>query len=284
MTAPKTLLTAWSIRAQKKLGQNFLIDPSTAGMIVTRARLQPEDVVLEIGAGLGALTIPTARRVKKVYAVEIDHQIIELLKTEILVHKIDNVNLIRQNILAVNLNSLIDTDVRPLIVMGNLPYSISSQIIVWLINNRPGIQRAVLMLQKELTRRLTADPGGRAYSRLSVMLNYCAEVKTIARVRGSLFFPKAMVDSEVIEVSFSKKALLNPDDEDFFFRVVKAAFSQRRKMLKNALTGSELQIDAKTVRRIFEKAAIDPARRAETLTVAEFIRLSKYLAQSTVTE
>ena len=133
MTSPKTLLKAWNLRPKKKLGQHFLVDPSTAEMIVRRSRITSKDTVMEIGAGLGALTIPVAKIAGYVYAVETDPQLTELLKTELLVHKLSNVEIIEKNILRVDIHALAKKLNHRLIVMGNLPYNISSQVLIQLI-------------------------------------------------------------------------------------------------------------------------------------------------------
>ncbi|MCP4347219.1 MAG: ribosomal RNA small subunit methyltransferase A [Desulfobacterales bacterium] len=277
MTSPRTLLAAWNLYPKKQLGQNFLSDPSTAEMIVRRSGILPEDVVLEIGAGLGALTVPLARAAKKVYAVEKDSHLVGLLKTELLAAGISNVVLIEQNILNVDTEALSKEAGPRLTVMGNLPYNISSQVLVKLIMSRAIVKRAVLMFQKELARRITAQSGCKDYGRLTVMLQYCSDIKTVADVRASLFFPKPNVDSEVVEIRFKSAPDHPANDEKFLFSVIKAAFGQRRKTLKNALAGSELRLDAGTAGHALEKSGIDPSRRAETLSVSEFVRLSDYL-------
>ena len=133
MTSPKTLLKAWELRPKKRLGQSFLSDPSTAAAIITRARLSPQDLVLEIGAGLGALTIPLAQTVKKIFAVEKDQQLIDLLKTELLTHKISNCEIIAGDILQIDLRKFTASADSKITVIGNLPYNISSQILIRLI-------------------------------------------------------------------------------------------------------------------------------------------------------
>jgi len=265
------------MRAKKKLGQHFLTDPSTAQMIVSRSRLRAEDVVLEIGAGLGALTVPLAQRVASLYAVEIDPQLTSLLKAELLSRGMGNVIIIQKNILEFDIAKLAQATGRHLLVMGNLPYNISSQIIVKMIDTRASINRAVIMLQKELAQRITARPGKKDYGRLTVMLNYCATIQSVAQVAAPLFFPAVKVDSEVIEIDFKPISGVGPSDEAFFFRVVKAAFAQRRKTLKNALAGSELHLESTIVQPVLERVGIDPRRRAETLGVAEFVHLSNAL-------
>jgi len=277
MTSPRTLLAAWHLRPKKQLGQNFLLDPSSAKMIVARAGLQSDDVVFEIGAGLGALTLPLADSVKKVYAVEKDPHLVHLLNNELLAHQLSNVELIQKNILTVDLCDISQKEGRPLFVFGNLPYNISSQIVVQLIHSRHHVARAILMLQKEFAHRLISEPSRKDYGRLSVMLQYCADLKPLAEVKASMFFPKPKIDSKVIDIMFKNKFDDQVVDEAFLFKTIKAAFGRRRKTLKNALSGSELEIDAKTAGQVLEGSDIDPGRRAETLSVAEFVHLSNNL-------
>ncbi|MGD2030766.1 MAG: 16S rRNA (adenine(1518)-N(6)/adenine(1519)-N(6))-dimethyltransferase RsmA [Desulfobacterales bacterium] len=277
MTSPKTLLIFHNIRPQKQLGQHFLANHTTAEMIVNRSGIVPEDVVLEIGAGLGALTIPVGRIVKQVFAVEKDRKIIDILKTEILASNLSNVVIIEKNILKIDIKSLAEGVGRKIVVMGNLPYNISSQILVQLIHSREAVTRAVFMLQKELAQRITAQPGCKDYGRLTVMLRYCSDIKKIADVNASIFFPKPKVDSEVVEFRFKEKLEYPANDESFLFSVIKAAFGNRRKILKNALAASALNIDASDAKNILQQSGIDPRRRAETLTVEEFVKLSNHL-------
>ena len=277
MRSPRTLLAAHNIRPKKQLGQNFLADPGTAAMIVNRSGISPEDLVLEIGAGLGALTIPVARIAQKVYAVDVDPEILDILKTEILTHRLENVVIVDRNILKIDIQELAEGAGRKILVIGNLPYNISSQVLIRLIKYRSTIDRAVLMFQKELAHRITAFPGNKDYGRLSVMLQYCADIKRVAKVNASVFFPRPKVDSEVLEVRFKTTVDFAADDERFFSSVVKAAFGKRRKTLKNALAASELKIDSHTAQTVLEQSDINPVRRAETLSVEEFVRLSNYL-------
>ncbi|WDN89636.1 16S rRNA (adenine1518-N6/adenine1519-N6)-dimethyltransferase [Desulfosarcina sp. BuS5] len=273
MTSPGTLLSAWNLRPQKKMGQNFLSDPSTAEMIIARSGIDSMDTLLEVGAGLGALTVPAARASKKVYAVEKDQRLIDLLKTELLVYNVSNTVLINSDILRLDLRKLVEGGTEKIIVIGNLPYNISSMLLVRLIENRDIISRAVLMFQKEMAKRIYAGPNCKDYSRLSVMVQYCADIKKIATVKAPLFFPKPKVDSEVIELTFKTEPQYKAYDEQLFFRVIKAAFSKRRKTLKNSLSGNILNIDAKKSFSLLNQAGIDPVRRAESLTAPEFVKL-----------
>lgn len=278
MTSPRTLLTAYNLHPKKQFGQNFLSDPFFAKTIATFSRITSEDVVLEIGAGLGALTIPAAKAAKKVYAIEKDRRLIDLLKTEILANRLSNVELMEENILKFNINRLAENVGRKIIVIGNLPYNISSQILVKLIKSRAVVIRAVLMFQKELAQRITAQPGCKDYGRLTVMLGYCAKIKKLADVKAHQFFPKPKVDSQLLEIKFLETIKYPANNEELLFRVIKGAFGQRRKTLKNALAGSELHIDAKTAQNMLDKAGIDSSLRAEVLTISQFVTLSNKLS------
>jgi len=274
MTSPRTLLSAWNLHPKKQLGQNFLSDPSTARMIIERAALDPEDTVLEIGSGLGALTIPAAMQVARVTAVETDRKIAELLKTELLAAGNDNVTIVRDSILNVDIEEVAQGAAGKIVVIGNLPYNISSQILVKLIKTRTVIDRAIVMFQKELAERLVAKPGSKTYGRITAMLAYCSQIKPLATIKAQMFFPRPKVDSEVIEIQFRENTGVLADDEAYLFQVIKAAFSKRRKTLKNALSQSQLGIDGQTAAKALTASGIDPVRRAETLTAEEFVRLS----------
>ncbi len=274
MTSPQTLLKAWNLRARKELGQNFLNDPQVAERIVARAGLTPDDVVVEIGAGLGVLTIAAARKAGKVIAVEKDRQLVPLLRAELLVHGFSHVRICEENILSASLSQLAGPDSRPLVIIGNLPYNISSQIVVKLIQERGLVDRAVLMFQKELAQRLCAGPGTKAYGRLSVVLQYCADLTPLFDVRATRFHPRPKVDSAVLGIKFKSHIDRPVADERLFTRVVQAAFGQRRKTLRNALAGGLLPLDTASAAQVLERCGIDPRRRAETLSVDEFVTLA----------
>ena len=192
MTSPRNLLKAWDLKPKKHMGQNFLMDPSTAKTIIRRANLKADDIVLEIGAGLGALTIPLAKAAQKVYAVEKDRQLIELLRTELLANQITNCEIVEGNVLEMDLKNFTETGGAKLSIFGNLPYGISSQILIKLIHSRSRIHRAVLMFQKELAQRIAARPGGREYGRISAMLGYCADIQFLADISAAVFYPRLL--------------------------------------------------------------------------------------------
>jgi 16S rRNA (adenine1518-N6/adenine1519-N6)-dimethyltransferase len=279
MTSPGTLLKSRGLHPKKQLGQSFLSDPSIAQAIIHRSHLLADDLIVEIGAGLGALTIPAAKIVKKVYAIEKDRKLIEILKIELLKNKLANVEIVENDILKVNIEKTAENFPRKIIVLGNVPYNIASLILVQLINSRNTIDRAILMFQKELAQRLTARSGNKNYGRLTVMLNYCSNIKPLLDVEASAFFPKPRVDSQVLEIRFGNEPRYHAFSEDYLFKVIKAAFGKRRKTLKNALVKSELSLDESIILSVLAEAGIDAKRRAETLSVQEFVMLSNGLME-----
>lgn len=279
MTSPRALLTAWNIRARKQLGQNFLKDPKVAEAIVGHAAIAGDEVVLEIGPGLGAITVPAAKAARRLIAVDKDGRIIELLKAELLAAGIANVEIREDDILRVDLAAVAHEAGQVLVVMGNLPYNISSQVVVSLIHARDHIRRAVLMLQKEMAQRLCAGPGTKDYGRLAVMLGYCARTRVLMQVHASRFFPAPKVDSTVVGIDFAGPASLAADNEMLLFKVIKAAFGKRRKTMRNALSQSELNLDPMTCEKLLTLANIDPMQRAERLAVAQFVRLSNIIGE-----
>ncbi len=279
MTSPKLLLASIKTNAKKQLGQNFLAGSNIGEMIVSRAKISHQDIVVEIGAGLGALTIPLAAAGGKIFAVEKDRNLIPLLIHELEIRNIDNVVLLNENIFNIDLAGLSEKEGKKIIVVGNLPYNVSSRILFNLINSRQAVSRAVLMFQKELALRLTAEPCCKDYGRITVMLKYCAEIKTLATVNRNSFFPRPKVDSQVLEIQFRQENSCRAKNEELLYKIIKAAFGKRRKTLKNALSSSELTITGKTAVQILEEAGIAPVRRAETLTVSEFVKLSNVFTE-----
>lgn len=277
MTSPLTLLKAWNLRARKELGQNFLRDDRLAQRIVDHARLHQDDVVLEIGSGLGVMTIAAAKQAGRVIAIEKDRHLVPLLRAELLVHGLSHVRIHQDNILKVPLASLAGNDAPPMVVLGNLPYNISSQIVVKLIEERQHVHRAVLMFQKELADRLCSGPGTKVYGRLSVRLQYCAELTPLMNVSASQFHPRPKVDSSVLGITFKPSIDHAVKDEQLFSRVVQAAFGQRRKNLRNALSGGLLPLDRPSAEKLLVAAEIDPRQRAETLSVDAFVTLTNHI-------
>lgn len=273
MTHPGQLLKQESLYAGKEMGQNFLCDPSTARMIVDRTGISADSRVLEIGPGLGALTIPIAEKTRQVIVVEKDSRLAPLLKKELENHGIEWVDILGQDIMETDIPALAKD--KKLVVISNLPYNISSQILFRLVQKRASIEKAFLMFQKELADRILSLPGKKAYSRLSAVAQYAARISFVASVGPTAFFPRPTVDSTVLAFDFHVPADVSADTETLLFTVIKAAFSKRRKSLKNALVGQDLGLQKDAVARALEQAEIIPERRAETLTVDEFLTLTR---------
>jgi len=274
---PWKLLTARHLRPRKALGQNFLIDPSTAEMIIRKSGVSRNAPVVEIGAGLGALTLPLADAAKVVYAIEKDGALAGILEYELNRQGIRNVVLKRQDIFETDLAAIAAGQERRLRIFGNLPYYISSQVLIYLIGAREVVEQADLMFQKEVARRLIAGPGTKSYSRLSVMLQYYTEIRRTATVGAHLFWPSPKVDSEVLQFHFKTAPSPVLRDHALFAAVVKTAFGRRRKTLLNAMLSTELGIGREELINIFRAAGIDPRRRAESLTVEAFVRLANII-------
>jgi 16S rRNA (adenine1518-N6/adenine1519-N6)-dimethyltransferase len=257
------------IRAKKSLGQNFLKDPHYLAKIVDAARVGPEDRVLEIGPGLGHLTRELAARAGTVLALELDERLIPLLRNEFSV--LPNVEIVQADALAYPYERLSGAWK----VVANLPYYISTPILQKLISCRSVFSILTLMLQKEVAERIAATPGGREYGFLSVLVQYHAIPRIEFTVPAGAFTPRPEVDSTVISLTVRPEPAVAVTDEDFFIRVIKAAFSQRRKTLRNAL--KQLDCSGGKMERVLAETGIDLGRRAETLSVEEFGRLADFL-------
>lgn len=274
MTSPRQLLSRRQLTPKKQLGQNFLKDPNCARAIVRHGKVTKADTVLEIGAGLGALTFAAAQAAGRVIAVETDRRLMEVLQAELQIEGVENVELVHADILRADFEQW-----RPasgaLIVMGNLPYNISSQVVVKLIAHRAFIKRAVVMLQKEMADRLMAQPGSREYGRMTVLLRYCAQTRSLMELGPEQFFPRPKIASKVIEIAFENKVTaLSAGQEAFLVQVVRAAFGKRRKTIKNALVKSDLGLDPLQVLNALEIAGILPEQRAETVDAPAYIQLA----------
>ena len=259
-----------TIRAKKSLGQNFLKDPHYLTKIVDAARVGPEDLVLEIGPGLGHLTRVLASRARKVLALELDERLIPLLRQEF--SMLLNVEIVQANAIHYPYEALSDRWK----VVANLPYNISTPIIQRLVACRDKFTTLTLMLQQEVAERVASLPGGKEYGYLSVLVQLYTEPRIEFMVPPGAFSPKPEVNSAVITLTVRDHPAVAVSDEKYFVRVVKAAFSQRRKTLRNAL--KQLDVPAEKMATVLNKTGIDLSRRAETLTVKEFGLLADHLS------
>lgn len=273
----KAIMREFGIRPSKRLGQHFLIDESPLYSMLEAAELKEDDGVLEIGPGLGVLTLKLASRAGKVVAVEKDPALLPALEKLAARHK--NICLINEDVLKLNLEQIakeyFDGKFK---VVANLPYYITSPIIMKIVENRHFIEMAVIMVQKEVAERLSASPGTRDFGILSVAVQLYAEVDLVCRVSKSAFLPPPKVESAVVRLKLRENPAVDVEDEKVFFRVVEAAFGERRKTVKNSLT-SRLSLPSDGIREALKKAGIDENRRAETLRIEEFAALSREIAK-----
>lgn len=268
------ILHRFKLRADKKLGQNFLIDENIVRNIVAAAELSDKDTVLEVGPGIGTLTQGLAESGASVVAVELDKRLLPVLDTTL--EGYDNVRIVNGDILQVDIMQTVGVD--EFKVCANLPYYITTPIIFALLEKRLPMERLVAMVQKEVAERMAAKPGGKDYGALSVAIQYYTEPEIAFIVPPSSFIPAPSVDSAVIVCKRREKPPVEVCDEALFFRVVKAAFSLRRKMLNNSL--KNMGIKGEQVAKWLELAGVDGKRRAETLSLEEFAALTNTFAAS----
>ena len=262
------ILNRFKLRADKKLGQNFLIDENVVRQIVEAAELSEADTVLEVGPGIGTLTQGLAESKAKVVTVELDTRLLPVLATTL--EGYDNVRVVHGDILKVNIME--EVGAPEFKVCANLPYYITTPIIFALLEKRLPMERLVAMVQKEVAERMAAQPGGKEYSALSVAIQYYTEPEIAFIVPPTSFIPAPAVDSAVIVCKRREKPPVEVCDEGLFFRVVKAAFSLRRKMLSNSL--KNMGIKSEQVAKWLELAGVDGKRRAETLSLEDFAKLT----------
>ncbi len=257
------------IRAKKSLGQNFLKDAHYLRKIAEAAQVGPEDRIIEIGPGLGHLTRVLSERAKKVLALELDERLIPLLREEF--SDVQNIEIVQADALEYDYESLPGKWK----VVANLPYYISTPVIQRLLSSRRKFVSFTLMLQKEVAARIASGPGSKEYGYLSVLVQLYAEPRIEFQVPPGAFTPRPEVDSSVITLTLLDHPAVATADENFFIRVVKSAFSQRRKTLKNAL--KQLEIPSEKMSLVRDKIGIDLGRRGETLTIEEFGKLADFL-------
>lgn len=276
--SPKSLLLRLGLKPKKALGQHFLLHPHQARRIVAALELTEADTVVEIGAGLGALTTILAISAHRVIALERDPALADFLQTDLLAET-PNVEVLCQDILEFDFIHASQEAGRPLAIVGNLPYQITSPLLFRLIEVLPAIARAVLMMQQEVGVRLLAPPATKDYGILSVLGQYYFQITRLFSLSPGNFFPPPQVDSVVLRLDPQLPAL-PADDEDLLHQVVKIAFGHRRKTLNNTLVAhaATLGLTQETLRDLLAGLHIDLKRRGETLSVAEFVTISNKIA------
>ena len=261
------LLKQYNLRADKRLGQNFLQDPYALKIIANAAEIHPTDTILEIGPGLGSLTRYLAAAAQKVVAVELDDRLFPPL--EAVIAPYDNIQLIHGDILDIEPKEIIQQG--NYLVVANIPYYITSAVIRHLLESNPKPRRIVLTIQKEVAERICAGPGEMSLLALSVQVY--GEPCIAARIPAGAFYPAPKVDSSVLVVDIYPASIISEDTLDTFFQIIKAGFSQKRKKLRNSISAGMRQSPTET-EKMLRAADIDPQRRAETLSLEEWGKLS----------
>ncbi|MCQ2546099.1 MAG: 16S rRNA (adenine(1518)-N(6)/adenine(1519)-N(6))-dimethyltransferase RsmA [Clostridia bacterium] len=284
LTSPSTIQEIrdrHNFQLSKSLGQNFITDRHVLEQIIEGAEIGEDDLVIEIGPGIGVLTAEAAETAAKVIAIEIDARLIPVLEETL--SSFDNVEVINRDILKTDLKEIISEErekgsfggaVR---VIGNLPYYITTPIIMKLLEEGVPADSITVMMQKEVADRIRSGPGGKVYGAISVAVQYYCDVEKVASVPKEVFVPRPKVDSTVLTLKPLKEKKLQLADEKEFFSCVKAAFAQRRKTLLNSLSSAG-GMEKEDVRRVLETLGIDPGRRAETLSIEEFGQLANEVA------
>lgn len=286
LTSPRTirqLKDRYGFRFAKGLGQNFLTDPSVPEEMVLGSEVGPEDLVIEIGPGIGVLTAAAARQAGRVAAIELDRRLEPILAETLT--GFDNIDLVWEDVLKADLADLIrrqrqEHDLTgPVRILGNLPYYITTPILMKLLEDRLPVRTITVMMQKEVADRIQAGPGSRAYGAISLAVQYYCRVERLLDVPKEAFMPSPKVDSAVLLLQLRPEPAVRVRDEKTFFDCVKAGFGQRRKTLINSLSGAG-NIPKETLREVLIKAGIDGGRRAETLTLEEFARIADELTSA----
>ncbi len=275
------ILNKYNFNFQKKFGQNFLIDTHVLEKIVKAAEITKEDTVLEIGPGIGTLTQHLCENAKHVIAVEIDKNLIPILQNDTL-SAYDNFTLVNEDILSVDIDALVKSvGAESVKVVANLPYYITTPIIMGLFEKNAPVTSITVMVQKEVALRMQAGPGSKDYGALSLAVAYYSEPYYAANVPPNCFIPRPNVGSAVIRLKLHEERPVNPKNEDLMFKLIRASFNQRRKTLVNGLkNSSELNISREEAESALERLGFDINVRGEKLTLADFARLSDELCEA----
>ena len=274
MGSIKKELAQYGVTPRKKWGQHFLVDRNILNKVIRTARVEKEDVVLEVGPGLGEMTLALARQVEKVIAVEIDPKLVAILNKKM--KDYPNVEVVKGDILKVDFRQFLKREGHPIKVVANLPYQISTPLLFRFIESKEAFSTFTLMLQREVAERMVAPPGRKEYGPLSIFIQIFLDVSIRFFIKPSAFFPPPKVESAVVHMVWKEKPMIETNDEEWFKRVVRACFGYRRKTLVNALKHSELFLP-EPVELKMEAIGIDPRRRPETLTIQEFAGLAEAL-------
>lgn len=275
------IIQKYEFAFQKKFGQNFLIDTHVLEKIVAAAGVSKDDCVLEIGPGIGTMTQYLAEQAKNVVAVEIDAHLIPILEETL--KEYDNITIINDDILKVDINRIVEeyNEGRPIKVVANLPYYITTPIIMGLFEGGVPIDNITVMVQKEVAERMQVGPGSKDYGALSLAVQYYADAYIVANVPPNCFIPRPGVGSAVIRLTRYKECPVTVEDEKLMFKLIRASFNQRRKTLQNGLNNSpEVPFTKEEIAGAIESLGVSPQIRGEALTLQQFADLSNYFTRT----
>lgn len=275
-SATKEVVQKYNFKFSKSLGQNFLIDSNIIDKILVGARIKEGDNIIEVGPGIGTLTREMGKVAEKVVAIEIDRNLIPILKDTL--SDLDNTEVVNQDILKVDIQELIKDKLNggPIKLVANLPYYITTPIVMKFLEEDIPVTDIVVMVQKEVADRMNAIPGTKDYGALSIAVQYYCETEIVAKAPRHMFIPQPNVDSTVIGLHVRAERKYDVHNEEIFFKTVKASFGQRRKTLLNSLGGLGF-LNKDEIREILKEASIDEKRRGETLSIEEFSVLSNII-------
>lgn len=273
----KSIMKKYGIYANKSLGQNFLIDENVVESIVNSANITKEDLVIEIGPGLGTLTKELLKKAGKVICIELDEKMIRILQD-----RFENLEVINNDVLKVDLNSLINeemckTSIQSAKIVANLPYYITTPIIMKLLEEKLNIESITVMIQKEVADRLVSLPGEKLSGAITYSVYYYATAEKVLEVPNNSFIPEPEVTSEVIKLNLRKEVPIKVEDEKLLFKIIKLAFMQRRKTLVNALSNGNLFKNKEQIYTMLKELSIDEKIRGEALTLEQYAEITNWI-------
>ncbi|MGM0501926.1 MAG: 16S rRNA (adenine(1518)-N(6)/adenine(1519)-N(6))-dimethyltransferase RsmA [Bacillota bacterium] len=266
----KELLRKHNLELKKSLGQNFLVDDNILDKIVTSAAVGPEDTVIEIGPGIGSLTQRLAQKANQVVAVEVDQRLEEVLEETLAEY--NNVEVVYDDALEVDFDQLVNGQYK---IVANLPYYITTPIVMRLLEEKFNVEQIVFMVQKEVAERMVASPGGKDYGILSIGIQFHTTAEILFNVPPDVFIPQPKVHSSVVSLNVLEETPIDVTSKEFFFKIVNAGFQQRRKTIRNSLSkAANINLSRDLVDQALEEVNIDSRRRAEKLSLEQFAKLS----------
>ena len=273
----KNIMHKFNIQANKNLGQNFLVDENVVNTIIQKADIQKEDLVIEIGPGLGTLTLPLLEKAGKVICIELDNKMVEILNKRFFMY--NNLSIIQDDILKIDLNGIIEKELKTykkVKVVANLPYYITTPIVMKLLEDKLKITSITIMIQKEVAERLLAEPGKINSGAITYAIYYYTKPEHIINVNKTCFIPVPKVDSTVIKLNILSEPSVKVNNTKLLFKIIKASFMQRRKTLINGLSNAQI-IEKSKAEEMLNDLKIDTKIRGEALTLKDFVNITEYI-------